>query len=706
MTVVLSRSFTRDVRVDGSLKARAWDFTDKLTTDPDGTGLDLKMPKNCTDRRVRTARVDQGNRAVLFVVGETEREQTFVLAAIKPHDEAYAFAQTATLSVNPANGIMEAIHREAVTARTETLRHAPAPDRADPVLPFTEAELLDIGIDPDVAREAVRVTAQDVLLDLAADLPTWQQQALLDLATGSSLDDLRERFAMTPVAADAARTDAALLAALDRPATQLDLVRTDDADLRRILEGDFRDWRVFLHPEQRDVVRRRRNGPFRLNGGAGTGKTVVALHRAVALARALPDVSGRVLLTTFTRTLAHQLARQVDGLAPRDVVGRIDVLGIDALARTVVAGSDGDVPSALSDTEEADLWEESVRAVDGLADSLRPKLTPAFLAAEYRAVVLAADERSREAYFAEPRRGRRVRLNRLEKNGVWKVVDAFERRLTAQGRTTFARIAARAADVAAPTYAHAVVDEGQDLHAAHWRMLRALVAPGPDDLFVCEDGHQQIYGERLVLSRFGIETRGRSRRLTLNYRTTAENLRFAIDVVHPAEQAIVLDLEGEEDSVVGYRSALHGPRPVTRGFAAEREERSFITSTVRTWLADGGDPDTVAVITRRGADRDAVRTALVESGVPVRVLGADTSSRPGVALSTMHRAKGEEFERVIVAGAREGVLPSHYVLSRFPEADRPAAEARERALFYVACSRARERVVVTWSGTRSPFLPP
>lgn len=704
MTVVLSRSFNRDVRVDGSLKARAWDFTDKLTTDPDGAGLDLKMPKNCVDRRVRTARVDQSNRAVLFVVGETAGEQTFVLAAIKPHDEAYAFAQTLTLSVNPANGIMEAIHREAVTTRAEAFRQTSPPAQTDPVLPFTEFELVGVGIDAEVAGHAVRVIEQDALLDLAADLPTWQQQALLDLATGSSLDDVRERFAMTPVAPASAQTDEALLAALDRPATQLDLVRTDDADLRRILEGDFQDWRVFLHPDQRDVVHRYRNAPFRLNGGAGTGKTVVALHRAVALACELTHPSDRVLLTTFTRNLAHQLAEQIEGLAPRPVVQRIEVLGVDALARTVVTDADGDAPSALSDTEEADLWDESLRAVEGLPESLGVKLTPAFLAAEYRAVILAGTEHTREAYFAESRRGRRVRLNRLEKNGVWKIVDAFERRLAARGRTTFARIAARAADVAAPRYAHAVVDEGQDLHAAHWRMIRALVPPGPNDMFICEDGHQQIYGERLVLSRFGIETRGRSRRLTLNYRTTAENLRFAIDVVRPSVLGVVLDLDGEEDTVQGYRSALHGPRPVARGFFSEQDERTFVTQTVRSWL-EKSDSATVAVITRRSAERDAIRTALVEAGVPVHVLGSDSSARPGVALSTMHRAKGTEFESVVIAGVREGVLPSSYVLSRFPEADRAAAEARERSLFYVACSRAREQVVVTWTGEPSPFIP-
>jgi hypothetical protein len=216
---------------------------------------------------------------------------------------------------------------------------------------------------------------------------------------------------------------------------------------------------------------------------------------------------------------------------------------------------------ALRDNVDRQLWEESVTtAGQNLPGHLR---TPTFLTAEYRSVILGNAVTTREEYARVPRTGRGVRLSRAERLGVWSVVEAYRRRLSMEGKATFAELSALAAgavSVALPNGLadHAVVDEAQDLHTGHWRLLRALVPVGPNDLFVCEDSHQRIYGEKVVLGRLGVNIQGRSRRLTLNYRTTAHNLRFALGVLEGAD---VTDLEGEEEDVTGYRSPLRGAQP-------------------------------------------------------------------------------------------------------------------------------------------------
>ncbi len=691
MTVVIAKQYEKDLRVDGSMKARAWDFMMKLNSDPDGAGLDLKMPQGVLDRRVRTARVDQNFRAVLFSLPP----DLLVMAAIKPHDEAYAYAATLRLEINPANGAMELIAEQTIERTVQQFRDKPRPIDAPQVLPYSPSDLVGLGVREDVAEQAVLLNSQDELLSLVLDLPEWQQQALLDLATGKSLEDVRADYGVGVEATDDPTQS------LTRAVTRMQFVTIqDDEELRRMIEGDFEEWRTFLHPQQRTLAERPTyNGPFRLAGGAGTGKTVVALHRAVFLARR-PE--ARVLLCTYNRTLAASLETHLRQLAPAEIAHRIDVLGVDQAVNRVVREHDGDPPRPAESRAEERLWEDAVASADVPAD-LVATLTPEFLAAELRAVMLGMPTITQENYLSAKRSGRGVRLNRLQRTAVWRVVEEFRHGLDAERRTTFELLAARAAEVASPRYDHVVIDEGQDLHAAHWRFLRALVSPGPNDLFICEDAYQRIYGEQLVLSRFGIETRGRSRRLTLNYRSSRQNLDFALRVISGVE---VIDSEGDAESVSGYRAAFNGPTPTTRGFRGSVDEDAFLEATVKSWIADCVAESSIGVLVRRHADQERARQALQSAGLPVEVLGPNRpSSRSAVVVTTMHRAKGMEFSRVVVFGAEAGVVPLKFLVDQVPEADRAPVIGRERALLYVACSRARDELVVTWSGPASPFLP-
>lgn len=245
---------------------------------------------------------------------------------------------------------------------------------------------------------------------------------------------------------------------------------------------------------------------------------------------------------------------------------------------------------------------------------------------------------------------------------------------------------------------HLLIDEAQDLTPSQWQLLRELVPVGKDDLFMAEDTHQRIYGQHVVLSRYGIKITGRSRRLTLNYRTTQQNLQWALGVL---EGGSFEDSEGTVESAHGYRSARRGPAPELHGAATPGEQFDFVADRVRSWLDAGVAPETIAVLVRGKKQASAVVQQLYAKGVSVSDMDA---ARGMPQVMTMHKAKGMEFSRVVVFDVTDGVIPSPWALRDKTGGDLDDAMLRERSLLYVAASRARDELVVSWRGERSPLL--
>lgn len=733
--ISMYKECAKELAVDGSLGARVWEFSQKLLKDHTQPGLHIEPIKGSADKRVRTGRVTKGVRAVMFEVSKkTDPEPHFLLAAVKNHDEANRFAETAVLRVNPVNGVLELTSTEGPETAPASTGGSHAPPRESPRGPLVAYTINDltkrVGINDAVAEAALKAADEDELLGVISRAPAWQQDALLALATGESLDSVVDLLREGQQEADRlSREDSEIERAYANPVSQMEFVKiTDDDQLKRVLQGSFEEWRTYLHPEQRRYAYRKSyNGAFRLSGGAGTGKTVVAVHRASFLAR---NPAARIVLTTYTTTLADNLAQHLRKLDPGiQLAKRLDdpgvyVAGIDKLARdvTVKAGEAalakaapylGRLPvgrSMLLDAQDLPLWEE---ALDEAATPLRPELRkPRFAMAEYRSVVLGNRITTKEGYVRVSRAGRGVRLSRTDRLALWEVFDAYRHKLADLGQVTFpeaASIAATALDNMAKAKGHrladhVIVDESQDLHVSHWRLLRALVRPGHNDLFVCEDSHQRIFGEKVVLGHVGIEIRGRSRRLTLNYRTTRQNLDFAVGVL---KNAGVTDMEGEPEETAGYRSPLTGPAPRLLMAKDLSGELDLVARTLGAWLDEpGAEPDTVAVLVRSGPVRDVIQRALVERGVQAR--SVDKQPRRNVGspqVLTMHRAKGLEFRKVIVAGVDESQIPDERTARLYAEEDVADIRQREKLLLYVACTRARDELVVTWHGRPSPFLP-
>jgi superfamily I DNA/RNA helicase len=497
-----------------------------------------------------------------------------------------------------------------------------------------------------------------------------------------------------------------LVSAMERTPGRVAFVSGQD-ELQRILAHPFAAWRIFLHPSQRKIAYRSSYaGPAQVTGGAGTGKTVTALHRTAFLAERLPTqapIPGgepAILLTTFTRSLAEALESQLALLAEdQDLRSRVEILNVDRLAHRIVREARG-LPHMVDLAEERRRW--SAAAADaGLAFS------PVFLQQEWKQVILAQDLHTEQAYLTCLRSGRGKPLTKTQRSAVWQVVQRAVAELQAAGETTHLQIANEATHLLResmrPRYRHVIVDEGQDLHPAQWRLLRAAVAPGPDDLFIAADPYQRIYDNRVSLASLGISVRGRSRRLTVNYRTTAEILAWAVPLLGSTP---VTGLDGEVDSLLGYRSPMHGRHPMVKSAPSREEELAALARQVRAWLDSGIEAHAIGIAARAGHVVKQAREALRAAGLHTLALTTQ-STKSAVRAGTMHGMKGLEFQAVAVIGVERGTVPAASAVT--PAAEDPLAHnqdlQRERCVLFVACTRARDHLYVSYTGLPSPFLP-
>ncbi|CAL9342366.1 ATP-dependent DNA helicase Rep [Streptomyces sp. enrichment culture] len=665
-------------------------------------GLHLESVENARDRRMRTIRVTDFWRGV--VLAPDDGSDVFLLVNVLPHDDAYTWAAKRLYSANSATRALEvrdAVALDELTPLYETAaRTAPRLLFAD----VSDGTLRELGIDDQVLRAARSLVDKAQLEAFSTLLPEDQLEVLQYLAEGFTPEEVYRDVVAVRRPADApAEPVEDLATVIANTSARIRLV-TGPQELEEVLEKPFAAWRVFLHPSQRRVAHRTSyGGPVQVTGGPGTGKTVAALHRVRHLLGRSED--GRVLLTTYTNALAAGLREMLGLLLDEDerLLARVDVTTVDAYANGVVRAKSAAAPRPIGDREQRQLWEKAVRQLD-------LPFTAQFLAQEYRHVILGQNLRCLDAYLGASRRGRGTGLGPARRRLLWSGVERFEQLLRDRGETTHLRVCARAAEILAgepAPYAHVVVDEAQDLHPAQWRVLRAAVSPGPDDLFLTGDPHQRIYDSRVSLGSLGIATAGRSFRLRLNYRSTEEILTWSARLLTPVT-VDSLEGGGGTDSLAGYRSLLHGRRPLAQGYTTRQEEVGALVDRVRELLAGGLAPHEIGVCARFNLSLDAAEEKLKAAGVPVlRVKGQTAQGAEGVRLATMHAMKGLEFRAVSVLGVSEGTVPfAREITPR--EADPLQHEAdllRERCLLFVACTRAREALSVTWSGVPSPFLP-
>jgi superfamily I DNA/RNA helicase len=712
-TLALAREFLSEYsKLDHTIQKSVQELVEKcrvLTVSQlhSQKGAHLEKYKSQKDPRARTIRLGDNHRGIVLVPDEAEK---IVLVDVLKHDGADLWMAKNEFKVNAATGALEIVDAGAIAAHADTVSQAieAAPSPAPLLFAHRkDKEFTQVGVDESLLPVVRLLQNESQLESLMLALPQGQAEALILLTGDESVDVIYGQVAgsITPDQVDTED----LAAAITAPASKaLFHVVADEDDLAEMLARPLAQWRTYLHPSQREIAYRPSfSGPVRVTGGAGTGKTVVAMHRAKALADAVASsTNGKpILFTTFTRNLAQAIERDLRVLGGSELLERVEVLNVDRLASRVVMEAEGSAVQIIDPEPLRDLWDTKILEL-GL-----DHLTPTFAIQEWEQVVLAQGLDSRDDYFRASRSGRGVRLDRRARADVWKVIEAATREMESTNQQTYLQVAAKAAGYLqqeqVKPYHHVIIDEAQDLHEAQWRLLRAAVPPGTDDMFIVGDAHQRIYGRRSWLSKVGINIVGRSRKLHINYRTTRQILRWSLAVLGEGEFDD-LDEGTDPQDIAGYHSFLEGADPTCKASTTRREMIEGLVDQVRRWIDQGIDESAIGVAARTKAVFPVVERSLRDAGIASFTLGPDLNGRDGVAIGTMHRMKGLEYRCMALLDVSESELPNPYFLTSASEdpMQHAADIRRERSLLYVAASRARDDLWVAWSGKPSPFLEP
>ena len=670
------------------------------------SGLNYERIANAKDPNMRSLRIDGGYRAI--VLKPAEGSVHMLLWADK-HDDAYDWAIRHVCSINAETGALQVYQPRHMTEQADEQASAQPLDRESerhgtrepaPGI-FAELrlrQLVRLGVPADMVAEVLGIRTEDNLEELAQRLPDEAYDALFLYMAGETYDQIiLERETPTTLVDT---TD--FVAALGRDDSRARfIVIENDLELEEMFNAPLERWRVFLHPSQRRLVERHWSGPVRVLGGAGTGKTVVAMHRARWLAKELP-AGEHVLFTTFTRNLAADIRNNLRAICTPEEMERIEVINLDQWVQRFLRGKR--YRFRLTFGRDRQAWREA------LAEKPTDlTFSDAFYNDEWEQVIQANGVTTREEYLRIPRIGRGTRLNRATRARIWRVFEEYRAQLAERGIMEVSDCYRAAAalledDRTGAKFSAVIVDEAQDMVAPAWRLIRSIAPEGRDDLFIVGDAHQRIYSRhRVVLGHCGIEIRGRARKLRFNYRTTEETRRWAAELL---EGYAIDDLDGGSDDNSRIRSAANGPEPRLERFATRDEQTNWIVR----YLTDLGDQDEplhgVCVVARTRDERDAIGEELEDAGLTVEVLEADSpdESSTGVRLGTMHRVKGLEFDRMVIASVNKNMVPLAAAMHAAHGPERATAETAERALLYVAATRARKELAVLSFGEPSPFL--
>jgi len=716
-------------------RARVREQLELLQSNPAHPSLNYETIKNAGDPRMRSMRVNSNYRIIL---AHPNGSGTYVLLWVDTHDEAYTWAVRHRIDEgDERRGLaIVAVSEPTPIANVARVEMASATPTTGVLGHCADQEIMEAGVPAMLIPTLRQCVTENDLLDVLVALRQEVAEQVMRLATGQSLERQSpvENGSLAPAddATDASTVNAtpgvptspatlqhdqheantssaeraspaprdALETALERAESGRRFVILSSLHaLEQALDYPLERWRLFLHPDQRVIVSRRFTGPTLVSGGAGTGKTVVGLHRAYHLAKEVftaPD--DRILLTTFTRTLALNLAQLMDSLCGKDTAlrSRIEVVNTHALAARLRHLA-GESFKAIDDRQALEWMTQVALRHDTL------QLPAPFYLAEWLEVVQAREALDESAYMHVDRVGRGRPLSRRQRSAIWSVLAAYQARLVDNGVEDWPTCVRRARELFASgaltlpiRYRAAIIDEAQDMSAPEMRLLVALVGQGPDSLLLLGDTRQQIYAHGSAVPEAGISIGRRHVRLHVNYRTTEQIGALAARVLRDGAA-----LNGEplptDDSV----SLLSGPPPTIRAFGSvAAEQAALITALTETMVAIA--PDEIAVIVHTNTQATHYHQALQKAGVPVALLATEEPNTTGIRVTTMHRAKGIEFRAVFIVGCTSSAM-AHFVGDDDP-ASRADHEARERHLLYVAMTRARDLLWISGAAPLSSIV--
>jgi superfamily I DNA/RNA helicase len=700
MTIALSSDFLLAFSsVQKSHQKQIREFIERFRERPDAPGINYEVIQAAKGKDLYSVRINQAYRAVVF---HPSNSPVFVLVWVDHHDDAYRWAERKQFVVNPETGALQVLSSEAP-------QETPSPTvtsvkKTGLFSKIKDKHLMRLGV-PESLLSLVRDIGTDTELEIAEkELPQEAYEALYMLASGYSLEEVFNEMERPAEKAPIDQKD--FVTALQNEDSQRRFYVVEEAkDLAEVLNAPLDQWRVFLHPKQRRLVSMQANGPVRVLGGAGTGKTVVAMHRARYLAEEVFNKKeDRILFTTFTRNLATDIQENLRKICSIESLSRIDVVNLDAWVANFLR-TQGYRHQVVFDEDENEAWTYALnQAPSGLG------LSPNFYRSEWEQVIQAQDVTDLDQYLRVSRIGRGTKLSREKKKLIWPVFQEYRAQLNEQGKKEYidllrdARLLIESKKLVLP-YRAVVVDEAQDMSAEAFRLLRAIVPEGSNDMFIVGDAHQRIYRHRVYLGQCLINIKGRGRKLRLNYRTTDEIRKFAVGLLEGKEFD---DLDDGIDQQRGYVSLTHGRPPLIRQFATIDEEIAFLKMHIAELQKDDASPESICVVARTKRILETYISQFQSAGFAtyeIKRNAAEQRDRPGLRMATIHRVKGLEFEHICVVAANKGIIPLETVVDDAEDAvAKLNAETRERSLLYVALTRAKKSATISGYGPKSRFL--
>ena len=692
VTVAISSDFlTAFAKLPRSIQGKTTEFVNKFRNDPNAPGINYEKLKNGIDKKIYSVRIDDTYRGI--VVRQPE-SGVYLLLWVDHHDEAYDWAARKRCDVNPSTG----------SVQVYDVQSSGSPEASEQTgalfAQYSNSDLKKISVPEELIAYVKSIPDSKSFYSSAESIPKDAYEYLSWLVEGVPIEEVIE-LAAADQASAAHETD--LQHALNSPLSQKSFVVIEGEDeLRRIMAEPLEKWRVFLHPTQRQIVQKEYSGAARVLGGAGTGKTVVAMHRAKHLASGL-EKDQRILFTTFTANLAADIKENLRKICTTEELRKIEVINLDAWVNQYLR--DSGFAAHISYDEIEDLWERAVMSAD---DDL-PFEVP-FYEEEWNRVVVAQEALTLEKYVKATRTGRGTRLDRRKRMQIWEVFDSYmtlmkENQIRDINTAMYECSKLIQAAGEKPKYAHVIVDEGQDFSDNAYRLIRAIAGEEhPDDIFIVGDSHQRIYKNKPVLSRCGIQVRGRSSILKINYRTTEEIRRYAFALLNGISFD---DLDESVDLGDRCQSLTHGIVPTIANFKDAGAELEYIVDEIKKLADSGVALADICVVARTKDLVDDYIAQFTKRGIrsyAIKRNKMDDRSLNGIRVATMHRVKGLEFQYVFVAAVNNRLVPLPSAINRADAISEAESMTSEKCLLYVALTRAQKGAYITSYGRASEFI--
>lgn len=668
------------------IQKKTREFLKKFKENPTSSAINLEKILDFVDQSLRTVRIDGKYRAI---VQAPEKGESFHLLWVDNHDEAMDWAKNKIFEWNTNTQGFQLFEQPEVSD-SKTVKTTLESNQLFDFL--SDADLIAIGV-PEIMIQLIRTLSNvDELNTNKGTLPVDVYEYLYYLAEGISLEEILEDIDAGKALENPMQSNNALKHAF---------VLTDDIQLEEILNGSFEKWKLFLHPSQRNLSYRDYNGPVKVTGGAGTGKTVCALHRTRFLVDKLGVFDPPILFSTYTKSLTMYLRETIKGLGIAE--GQVEINNIDKLIYELANNQQYKIFKTkvgyLTSDQEKQVWAKSIERIPS-------QYNEDFYFSEYNEVILPQNISSLDSYLTASRLGRTSRIGRKDKEEIWMVVEEFQKQKA--GNYSKLELCILLTSYfnkqKVKPFSFVVCDEIQDFSNPELSLLRALVDEKENDMFLVGDPYQNIYRKALNFSKSGIVVKGRrSRKLKLNYRTTEEIKHLAIGVVSKMN---VDDFDGNEETLKGYLSLLHGNRPTYETFLKPEDEDKYILEKLKQFIVEASiQPNEICLCTRTNIGLDEVKKLLNAENIKYLDLSSPKQNVNAVNVSTFHNLKGHEFKIVFVKGMSENTVPfKHANYSNLSDRERNSYDQQERSLYYVVFSRAIQSVFITGVGEKSEWI--